>query len=266
MPTPEVVRFVVELEGEEVDLGTYDLALRELRTALWDVEEQLTRRPPQVAWIFDDEPVVRAVASPDGVNADTLLRIVREVRAGFKSVLDAEGHPVKWPATFGERAKRAVKKIIRQLERVNTITVAAHDAEPLTISRAVIRYEVGGRVPPLYAEVSSLDGVLDLISVRGRPHFGLEEHVTGRRVRCSFPEAMFEEVKKALGSRVVVEGLVKYRHDGTPVSIGEVRSLWVRPAVQPIAEIVGKFPDFTGGLPAGEYVRRMREDDDDARG
>ena len=71
---------------------------------------------------------------------------------------------------------------------------------------------------------------------------------------------MIDEVKAALGGRVVVEGLVRYRSDGSPVSISNVTSLKVKaPPVRPIHELRGSLPYMTQGMAAGEYIRRLRE-------
>ena len=119
-------------------------------------------------------------------------------------------------------------------------------------------------MPTGYREFSSIDGILDLISVRKRPHFSIKEHASSNIVRCVLPENMFEDAQDALRHRVVVEGLVKYRQDGTAVSISEVTKLWVRPPPEAeISELRGSLPGFTGDVPAGEYIRRLREGEEE---
>ena len=115
-----------------------------------------------------------------------------------------------------------------------------------------------------YTEFSSLDGILDLVSVRGHPQCSLNEHGTGRHVLCELRDELFSKVKEALGHRVVVEGTVRYRRDGTPLSMVNVSTIWERPKVtRSLKDLIGAFPDFTGGMDAGEYVRQIRTDDDE---
>lgn len=114
--------------------------------------------------------------------------------------------------------------------------------------------------PRFHVEHSAVDGELDVINVKGAPHFVIYEHGTGRRVRCDLPDDLLPRVKEALKSRVIVEGLVRYRQDGSPVSIREITDLQILP--QPtyeIAALKGSLPEMTGGTPSGEYIRQLRE-------
>jgi len=133
------------------------------------------------------------------------------------------------------------------------------DAEPLQLHRRSDDHTLAD-VTPHYTEISSLDGILDLISVRRGAHFGIEEHGTKRKVRCLFDGALLEEVKAALTKRVVVEGSVRFRRDGTPVRI-YVTSLFLRPVAGKIRELKGTMPGFTGDMTAEEYVRSLRTAD-----
>jgi hypothetical protein len=111
--------------------------------------------------------------------------------------------------------------------------------------------------------VSQLDGKLDLISVRTRPLFVIEEHGSGVRVPCRFPDHMTKQVTEALGSRVVVEGLIRYNADGVPTSMRDITDMFVRPKpLRSLEDLVGSAPDFTGGVDPVEYVRAMRDPDD----
>ena len=91
------------------------------------------------------------------------------MRAGFQRAEEADGRQVEWPGTFGIEAKRAVNKILGRLDELDYITVSVEGTAPLRIEQVVLRKVVGRRRG--YSEVTSIDGVLDLISVRGRPSF-----------------------------------------------------------------------------------------------
>lgn len=169
-------------------------------------------------------------------------------------------------STFLEEAQELIDSLRRRHERTDleAITIIADEASPLTLQRAP---RVGQLATTArgYVEYGEVDGVLDLLSVRGAPFFGIREHHTGRPIRCNFPDSMFANVKAALAPsdppRVVVEGLVSYRHDGTPVSVREIRHFFVRPReVRPLRALAGSLPDFTNGVDGGEYVRRLRGD------
>lgn len=251
------IQLSLELAGEKVNLEIVGETARDLRQALRDIERHVTDTEPKAVWRWDDQALLTAAASPNGVNEGTLLRIVQELRDGFQKAEEASGQPVEWPPTFGPTARKAVNKILGRLSDLDYIRLDVEGTDPLTIERAVIRKEVGRAAG--YAEITSIDGVLDLISVRGRPSFMIEEHGTGRRVRCVFPDEMMPSIKEALGNRAVVEGTVRFREDGSPVSITNITSLFIRPpAPRPIEELAGSLPNFTGGLSPEDYIRQMR--------
>lgn len=76
-----------------------------------------------------------------------------------------------------------------------------------------------------YASWSSVDGELDVISVRHQPSFVIYEHGTQYRVSCTFPDEWMDTVKDYLGLRVIAEGYVRYREDGVPISLSQPTSL-----------------------------------------
>jgi hypothetical protein len=251
------VELSLELAGEVVPIEVVGETARELRRALEDIERHVTNADPQADWRWEDEAVLRAVASPNGVAEDTLRQVVQELRTGFQRAEEADGRRPAWPDTFGEKAKRAVIKILSHLKELDYITIETEGALPVTIDRVVVRKEIGR--PVGYTEFTSIDGELDLISVRGRPSFTIQEHGTGKRIRCVFPDDMMPVVKDALGRRAVVEGIVRFREDGTPISINNITSLEVRPEpTRPIEELVGSIPNLTGGVSAVDYIRELR--------
>jgi len=255
------VRFLVQLEGE-VDLDTYRSAASALPALLRDIEAGVTGDKPRVAWKVLDEARLGVTAYPNGVSADTIRAIVQQARDGFQRVAEAEGKEVSWPSTFGTTAKNAVKRIVKSLQRVSAITVEVGTDAPLVIRHVKLLEEYGKRSPRL--EYGSVEGLLDLVSVRGSLHFSVEDHISGRRISCTIGRSLLQRAKDCLENRVVVEGLLHYDKHGQPTSITDVTSIWPRPdPKRTIEELVGSQPDFTGGVDAADYVRQLREGDDD---
>jgi hypothetical protein len=238
--------------------------IAKLEAALADVEEHITKQEPKTVWQWADAATLRASAHANGTPAATLEQIVDEVRRGFENFEATYGEPTSWPETFGPKAQKSIRSIVRRLKSLESITVITANKEPIILERSEVPAQVVMGRTPSYREVSSVDGRLDLISVRGAPHFSIQEHGTNTRIRCTFPEEMFDKVKAALGQRVVVEGTVRYSRDGTPKAIANVRTLWVRPEqYRPVVDLMGSLPDLTQGVNAGEYVRRIRQGDED---
>jgi hypothetical protein len=260
---PDDVRISLILGAERVSVQLYDGTIRDLQEVLHDVERTLTNSTPKVTWQWGDRAEMLAVASPNGVPHDALLAIVQEVQAGFESVAQSTPAQIQWPPTFGPRARQAVTRMLKRLDKVESITVAAEDNLPITIDRTTLEQGLAGRAVRGYSEFASIDGVLDLVSVRGGPNFGLEEHGTGRKIRCTVAPAALAQAKDALGKRVVVEGVVRFTRDGRAIAVSNVTKIWQRPDDTPIDRLIGSLPNFTGGVEPGEYIRRLRGDVDD---
>lgn len=251
----------LSLEGV-LDLSTHASTTRALQTLLSDVEEQVTGERAKIYWSIPDRSDVVAVATPNGVDAGTIDDVMASAVRGFESVKVAEGRDVKWPDTFGPKSKKAVKRILRALNSVSAISVFAGEQEPVIIRHVVVQEEYGEERQP--DEYGSVDGKLDLISVRSQLLFSVEEHGTGRHIRCTIgSEKLFGQAKNLLGARVVAEGMLRFAKNGEVTSIYDVRSLWCRPALKTAPdELVGALSGFTGGEDAADYVRGLRDEED----
>lgn len=251
------VHLEVSLQAGEVDFDTFEETVREIDGALKDIERQLTGKAPKVEWKWADEAVVRAVAKPNGVPTATLNEIVLKARLGFERIVEAKGGEVHWPQGIGDRAKRAIRNVVRKLAVVDAITIDSSAGPPLFIEQVTLKETLGKEKPP--KEVSSIDGVLEMISVRGQLHVSIKEHGTGKRIRCILREELLDKAKTALGQRVVIEGVAYFTAEGEPSLITEVTELWPRPEeTRRLEDLRGTAPDFTEGQSAEEYVREIR--------
>jgi hypothetical protein len=251
------VHLEISLRAGEVRFDTFEETIHEIDDALKDIERQLTGKSPRVQWKWVDEPVIRAVASPNGVPTETLNEIVSKARLGFERIAQATSGDIEWPAGIGARAKRALRKVVRTLKVVDAITVDTSTGPPLLIEQVTLKETLGRPRPP--REVTSIDGILELISVRGHPHVSVEEHGTGRRIRCTLPDDLLEKAKSALGQRVVIEGVTYFTPAGEPSLLTEVSDLWIRPnETRRLERLRGSAPDFTEGQAAEDYVRDIR--------
>ena len=252
------VEVSLEFVAEKLDIEVLGKAARSLREILHDIEQAVTGEPPRATW-ESDTSTLRSLASPNGATEATLLRVAHDAHEAF-SRAQAPG-VTRWPETLGPKGQRAIRAILRLLDQVETITVKAEREQPVTLRRPEEGLAVIER-PQGYREFSEVEGTLDIISVRKHPRFSVKQR-SGLAVGCTFPAGMFERVKDSLGSTVVVEGLVRYRADGTPVSITDIISMRIKaPPEGSITELRGTLPNLTSGVPAGEYVRQIREEDD----
>jgi hypothetical protein len=252
------IHLEIALQVGEISFDTFRETAGEMESALRDIEQNITGKSHKVDWKWADEPVIRAVANPNGVPSSTLEEIVRQARLGFKRIVEAKGGQVNWPKSFGPRAKKAIQNVVRKLDVAEAITVdTSGDEQPLVIEQITLQQRYGHERPP--KEIASIDGVLEAISVRGRLHVTICEHGTGKRIRCILPEVSLDRAKDSLGQRVVVEGTTSFNLEGEPTVITEITDIWPRPKEkQQLEELRGAAPDFTEGESAEEYVHNIR--------
>jgi hypothetical protein len=259
------VSLTFTLEGERVELSDVIATLQDIQGLLADIERQVRNVPrASVKWTWAEEsPQLELVATVNGVGKDDLTRIVADARQGFLNAeLAAEDHQrVEWPESFGSKAQRSARNILRRLERLEAITVRAESLPPVTIDSAEISEFVTGRKSRQRLIHSSIDGRLDLISRRGRLRATIKEHNTGALVRCSFPDEMIESIKSLFDKRVVAEGLVRYGDDRKPISIRDITSVRERSGGRPLEDFVGVAPKLAGGLSAEDFIARLRGDE-----
>lgn len=76
---------------------------------------------------------------------------------------------------------------------------------------------------------------------------------------CSFPDDLVEEVRAALGERVVAAGRVDRNALGQPVDV-RLQSLYVLrdDGAPSVDDLVGIAPGLTGGVDSVEYVAAQR--------
>lgn len=253
-------QFSIKLQLEQLGLPLefFTSTSKDLRDLLRLIEETRTGQPPHAEWkVLTDQ--LEITASVNGLPAEDLQDIVTDAYEGFK-VTGEQGDV--WPPSLVEEAQAVIRRIVNRVRRTAPARLEAVGHETLLIESQLP--QTRARTRERYAAWSSIDGRLDVISVRRQPYFVIYEHGTDNRVRCSFPDDWLERVKNYLGLRVIAEGFVHYRTDGTPISLSNPTGIERIPdPEQPdITAYRGTMPGITAGLSSYEYVRQMRDGED----
>jgi hypothetical protein len=226
-----------------------------------NVDYAVTGQRDGRAWIVDrlqsSTPTITIRPALD--EAETTDDIVAGLR-----VLMLDDPPAEPPAHF---SAYVLDELVRLRARfggrnpLQQIVFTAVGQEPVTvtpkITTSVERLRGGGlRV------LGSVEGTLDVISLRGKPSVTIWDRVTNKPVRCWLPKdrAWLTRAKELLGERVLVSGRVQYYPGRGPYSIdqmSELRSM-APEALWPRAGF-GSVPNLTGGEDTMTYLRRTRE-------
>lgn len=91
----------------------------------------------------------------------------------------------------------------------------------------------------------TVEGYLLALDLKGRVHFGIDEILTGKRVKCFFGDEIYSDVLKAIRKRVSAYGLIHYKRGGIPASV-EIKELSVFPEQSELPQfedLIGLYED-----------------------
>jgi hypothetical protein len=243
-----------------IPLPLFDLTASELRQLLTSIEVTKFGGLAHAKWIVDTDQL-QITASANGLSASELKDVIADTYQAFEAGnTDKESD---WPSSFNEPERKIVRRIISRIKKAANVTkIEAIGHEPLLIKRTRDEHIKKSR-RETYSAWSSIDGKLDVISVHRQPSFVIYEHGTQHRIRCVFPDEWLDRVKDYLGLRVMVEGFVYYREDGSPVMLSQPTSIErvPIPKQEDISVYRGSLSGITGGMSSYEYVRQLRESD-----
>lgn len=249
---------VLDEHEDKLPLSFFSNTSEELRKLFTSIEKSRLGGESSAKWYVNTNNI-RIITYANGVSTEELQEIITDAYEGFR--VSGSEDDKQWPVSFDEPTKEIVRKIVSRIKRTSTAKVEAIGHEPLVINveQAIIPRKWNSR----YAAWSSIDGKLDVISVRRQPYFVIYEHGINNRVRCVFPDEWMPTIKELLGQRVLVEGFVHYREDGSAISLSNPTE--IKPVPDPtykISEFRGAIPGISGNLSSYEYIRAMREGSD----
>jgi hypothetical protein len=222
MPRPD---FALDLEGPRVTVDRFLHALDGLLRLLREVDREMTRTAKgSVRFVITDlraaSAHLEAVAEPVAPDIPMPPARILETAADGLAALQIGGTR---PPFFTDRALEAATGLAHALDRGEVLVLTVR----LSARRLEITPRLGAHAQELIRgtlrSLGSVEGRLEVLSVHQRTQCTIYERVTGRAVRCYFPQEELPLVMAAFGRRVTAHGLIWSNAAGEPQSI-EVRS------------------------------------------
>ncbi len=187
-----------------------------------------------------------------------------EVAKVYVAGWDRIEHKGLSPAYLTEPGMKAARRIVRRIGKdgIEGIVVSGPE-QSVTISPKASAH-MDQLIPVKYRSLGSAEGTLETISIHRGSRFTIYHSRTKKAIRCDIPaveEQLLNYAKEALGRRVHASGRLERNARGEPIRIKaeRLRILREREELPTIAELGGKYPDFTGGLTTEEYIRSLRD-------
>jgi len=180
-----------------------------------------TENAAEMDWVVDTiskaSPFAVALAPKprNRMAAEAAPDITRRIVRGL-SLLQETGER---PSDFSDPALIAAREMSRLTRRRSVAMQLAAPGEHATITRDV-GHAVDRILAPSYHAYGSVEGRLDAINVHRDRYFFVYDALTGDSIRCSFTRSLrLEQVAQAITERVLVEGEISYRRDGSIASV-----------------------------------------------
>lgn len=262
---PATIRLHLEGPQGAIDFDTFVRAMERTLLVLRDVDRVISGRPGgAVRWKVADmgtasiDAVLRAEA-----RSRKLAAFPVRVAAGSVEAFSVAEAGEMLPPYLSDKGLTHLEKLANGLGRDGAtglgVTFVERDAHAHVTNEVRERMQKL-RVPAVHA-IGSVTGMLEAISLHGKPKYSVYDAVTRRAVSSMFTETELEHVKQALGKRVNVAGVIYRNARGQPLRV-ERAKLTILPAgdeLPSVRDFVGSDPAFTGDLTTDEYVRRLRD-------
>lgn len=257
-------RILLSLHGDFIPFDIFTTAISDLSEILYEVDLSLSGRET-IQWgirsLRSRDKAIEAIprvlhkdlADKSSIIVPTVLRGIRQIRQKAMRPSHFSDDALESARDLSQVMNGFVKKI------AITGSVDGRLGRPIFLNSQVALH-VGKVIGPRYTTLGSIEGMLEMISVRRYGQFGIRHSLTNRSVKCRFPYEMLEQVKAALGKRVIAEGIVHYNAQNDPVRVDVewIRTFAMESELPSIEQIGGNDPDFTGGMTTEDYLRSIR--------
>lgn len=255
---------VLELQSRDalVDAHSYKGALDSFLALLRELDATFTQQAGgtghSIQWfihsLHTSNPTVELLGEPQLPDIDVTPKVIHATLDSLETLQRGPVRPRELTYAGLERCLD-LGSIIRR-DSIAELIVEAYGREVRVTDQfdVHIREIIGQKVEIL----GSVEGELEMVTLRGRRYFNVYSVVTGKATRCYFEEAMKEGVRAALGRVVTVTGLLRSfaRDEGQEMT--DIADLIVHPEHESLPtpnDIRGIWPDFTGGKPSERYLK-----------
>lgn len=254
-----ILEGVPETEGR-IRLNTFLSELQSLSAALAKVSRDTG--DGKLATVFNVEELsynspMRVVVAP----APGTEQIAAMVLQRFETVANAVTTGKKldsYDADLLEDLKALARPVGKQLKYATLlVNNVQYEMDESVTRRVEIALEVDEEC------VGFIEGRLEQINIHGGANtFHIYPDVGPRKVACHFPSGLLDDAIYAVGRRVEVTGVMKYRQGASLPHVISVTSIDPLPPEDELPswdDLRGRAPDATGQISSEDFVRELRD-------
>ena len=257
------VRLKLEGEAKSIPLRVFLTAVQNELKILADLDTAISGEPKgTLDWYVTEMRVGSLEVVTESRSRSDYRDIGAEVSKGIVASLEEIERRGATPPYLSHHGMQSVKKLLGTVGKGKaTGLLMASPSENVSISvTAKAADNVRQLLPIRYHSLGSVEGKIEMINIHGGSRFVVYDSRTRRAITCQFDSKMWmDTVKKALGQRVNISGMVHANTRGEPlrVEIDDIRILRSKKELPSIDDIAGIDPDFTGRLSTADYLRSL---------
>jgi hypothetical protein len=219
LPNEIDAELTLEIDGTDITPETFLRGVRAFFGTLDAVTREVCEERERVHWTVQ----VKAGSNLVGVRAaantrlPTVDRVLGLIRAGIETLEDRSEAPEGFPI-LAVRHLRELGNIAGTDERDDTRVRVWTRRNAIAVTHKAVAH-AADLLGEVVEDYGSVEGRLLVTSARGTLHFEIDEPVWEQRIRCYIEENLLEEALACFRRRVQVYGRIKFRRDGTPISI-----------------------------------------------
>lgn len=236
----------LELDGRGVTPESFMRGIRAFFGIVREVTKDVCADEAQPKWrvrVKHGSNLVGITPRPGYANPAHLAAIADRVRRGIETLEDHSEEPTWFPRP-AIRHLRDLGSVVESKDDEDVLVRVWIKKEPLGVTHRSVA-NADELLREAYADHGSVDGRLQVASERGNLRIVIFEPVWDKPINCYLDEQLMDEALSHFGKRVEITGTIKYRADGSAVSIR--------------AESIVAFPD-QAALPTPSAIRGILRD------
>lgn len=236
----------LKIDGDNITAEAFSNSVRTFFEIIEDVTASVTGKRKAIEWIISVVPGsigLCATPKPKKVTRGEVTKTVKTIGRGIEAISKRRKPSQHFRQNTLEKIYHMGNIVGLGDKGISQISIQAN-GKPHDISPSSVSYVSDILKTPTMA-YGTIEGYLHAIDLKGRVHFGIDEILTNKRVKCFFGSEIESSVLSAIKKRVSAYGLIRYKRGGVPASV-EISELTVFPEQSDLPQfkdLIGLYKD-----------------------
>ena len=256
-----VIRFELHADGPLVEAPSYRNALDAFLGLLRELDRALTLQAggagQSIRWFIQrtatSDPSIDLLAEPTNPDLNVADQVLEGAIDSLLTLQETPSHPPILTYAGLEHCQE-LGRLIRSDGLAQILVSRNGRSVALTETLETNATELLGKREEVQG---SVEGELEMVTLRGRRYFNVYSLATGKATRCYFDTNLFPTVKDALGKVVIVAGAIRslpHEEGQEMINVTKIEIVEIEGLPTP-SDIRGILPNMTEGKPSERYLK-----------